>query len=142
MDGGRGRFRLLILLGALAMIGSGFLPWWRTGGDTVSGVELPAHQGIGLEGPGLVIYGAAIVVRVLLDVGYMRGRWGFFLDAPWVYLLLGLIGGVALTYRGWQLWSVGYLPLPQQSPGLALATVGVALVLYGAGTGFGVPKRY
>jgi hypothetical protein len=142
MDGGRGRFRLLILLGALAMIGSGFLPWWRTGGDTVSGVELPAHQGIGLEGPGLVIYGAAIVVLVLLDIGYMRGRWGFFLDAPWVYLLLGLIGGVALTYRGWQLWSVGYLPLPQQSPGLALATVGVALVLYGAGTGFGVPKRY
>ena len=142
MDGGRGRFRLLILLGALAMIGSGFLPWWRTGGDTVSGVELPAHQGIGLEGPGLVIYGAAIVVLVLLDVGYMRGRWGFFLDAPWVYLLLGLVGGVALTYRGWQLWSVGYLPLPQQSPGLALATVGVALVLYGAGTGFGVPKRY
>ena len=142
MDGGRGRFRLLILLGALAMIGSGFLPWWRTGGDTVSGVELPAHQGNGLEGPGLVIYGAAIVVLVLLDVGYMRGRWGFFLDAPWVYLLLGLIGGVALTYRGWQLWSVGYLPLPQQSPGLALATVGVALVLYGAGTGFGVPKRY
>lgn len=142
MDGGRGRFRLLILLGALAMIGSGFLPWWRTGGDTVSGVELPAHQGIGLEGPGLVIFGAAIVVLVLLDVGYMRGRWGFFLDAPWVYLVLGLIGGVALTYRGWQLWSVGYLPLPQQSPGLALATVGVALVLYGAGTGFGVPKRY
>ena len=142
MDGGRGRFRLLILLGALAMIGSGFLPWWRTGGDTVSGVELPAHQGIGLEGPGLVIFGAAIVVLVLLDVGYMRGRWGFFLDAPWVYLLLGLIGGVALTYRGCQLWSVGYLPLPQQSPGLALATVGVALVLYGAGTGFGVPKRY
>ena len=142
MDGGRGRFRLLILLGALAMIGSGFLPWWRTGGDTVSGVELPAHQGIGLEGPGLVIYGAAIVVLVLLDVGYMRGRWGFFLDAPWAYLLLGLIGGVALTYRGWQLWSVGYLPLPQQSPGLALATVGVALVLYGAGTGFGVPRRY
>jgi hypothetical protein len=142
MDGGSGRFRLLILLGALAMIGSGFLPWWRTGGETVSGVELPAHQGIGLEGPGLVIYGAAILALVLLDVGYMRGRWGFVLDAPWVYLLLGVVGGVALAYRGWQLWSVGYVPLPQQSPGLALATVGVALVLYGAGTGFGVPRRY
>ncbi|HEX5040498.1 MAG TPA: hypothetical protein VFW95_10210 [Candidatus Limnocylindria bacterium] len=142
MDGGARRFRLLILLGALAMIGSGFLPWWRTGGETVSGVELPSSQGIGLEGPGLVIYGAAILVLVLLDVGYMRGRWGFFLDAPWVYLLLGLVGGVALAYRGWQLWSVGYLPLPQQSPGLAVATVGVALVLYGAGTGFGVPRRY
>jgi hypothetical protein len=40
------------------------------------------------------------------------------------------------------LWSVGYLPLPQQSPGLAVAAVGVALVLYGAGAGFGVARRY
>jgi hypothetical protein len=141
MSGG-GRFRFLILLGALAMIGSGFLPWWRSGGDSVSGVQLPAVEGIGLEGPGVVIYGAAIGALALLDLGYMRGRWGFFLDTPWVYLLLGLVGAVALAYRAWELWSVGYLPLPQQSPGLALAAVGVALVLYGAGTGFGVPRRY
>ena len=141
MDGG-GRFRFLILLGALAMIGSGFLPWWRSGGESVSGVQVPASQGIGLEGPGVVIYGAAIGALVLLDLGYMRGRWGFFLDSPWVYLLLGLVGGAALAYRAWELWSVGYLPLPQQSPGLALATAGVALVLYGAGIGFSVPRRY
>jgi hypothetical protein len=142
MDGGGGRFRFLILLGALAMIGSGFLPWWRSGGDSVNGVRLPAVEGIGLEGPGVIIYGAAIGALVLLDIGYMRGRWGFFLDTPWVYLVLGLVGGAALAYRAWELWSVGYLPLPQQSPGLALAAAGVALVLYGAGTGFGVPRRY
>jgi hypothetical protein len=124
------------------MIGSGFLPWWRSGGDTVSGVQVPAVEGIGLEGPGVIIYGAAIAALVLLDIGYMRGRWGFFLDAPWTYLLLGLVGAAAVAYRGWELWSVGYLPLPQQSPGLALAAAGVALVLYGAGTGFGVPRRY
>jgi hypothetical protein len=67
----------------------------------------------------------------------MRGRWGFFLDAPPVYLLLGLIAGGALGVRAWELWSLGYLPLPQQSPGLAVGAVGIALVLYGAGTGFG-----
>ena len=72
----------------------------------------------------------------------MRGRWGFFLDSPWVYLVLGLVGAAILAFRGWELWSVGYLPLPQQSPGLALATAGVALVLYGAGVGFSVPRRY
>ena len=33
MDGGGGRFRILILLGSLAMIASGFLPWWRAGGQ-------------------------------------------------------------------------------------------------------------
>jgi hypothetical protein len=140
MDGGQRRFRFLVLLGCLAMIGSGFLPWWRSGGDTVSGVRVPAQEGIGLAGPGLVIYGVAILALVLLDIGYMRGRWGFALDTPWVYLLLGLVGGAAVAYRGWELWSVGYLPLPQQSPGLALAVVGVALVLYGAGAGFGSPR--
>jgi hypothetical protein len=143
MDGGgSARFRPLILVGALAMIGSGFLPWWRSGGESVSGVRVPAQEGIGLEGPGLVIYGTAILALVLLDIGYMRGRWGFILDAPWVYLGLGLVGAAALLYRGWELWSVGYLPLPQQSPGLAVAAVGVALVLYGAGSGFGVSRRY
>lgn len=143
MEGsGTSRFRLLVLLGSLAMIGSGFLPWWRAGGDSVSGVRVPAQEGIGLEGPGIVIYGVAILALVLLDLGYMRGRWGFFLDSPWVYLLIGVVGGGALAYRAWELWSVGYLPLPQQSPGLAVAAVGVALVLYGAGAGFGAPRRY
>lgn len=142
MDGSGSRFRLLILLGSLAMIGSGFVPWWRSGGDSVSGVAVPAQEGIGLEGPGLIIFGVAILALVLLDIGYMRGRWGFILDAPAVYLVLGLVGAAALLYRGWELWSVGYLPLPQQSPGLALAAAGVVLVLYGAGTGFGAPRRY
>ena len=142
MEGGGRRFRFLILLGALAMIGSGFVPWWRSGGDSVSGVQVPAQQGYGLEGPGVIIYGAAILALVLLDIGYMRGRWGFFLDSPWVYLALGVVGALVIAYRGWELWSVGYLPLPQQSPGLALAAAGVALVLYGAGIGFGVPRRY
>ena len=82
MDGGMRRFRFLILLGALAMIASGFLPWWRAGGDSVSGVLVPAEEGIGLEGPGVIIFGAAILTLVLLDIGYMRGRWGFVLDAP------------------------------------------------------------
>ena len=141
MDGGGRRFRVLVLLGAVAMIGSGFLPWWRSGGDSVSGVLVPAQEGIGLEGPGLVIFGAAVLALVLLDIGYMRGRWGFVLDAPTTYLVIGLVGAAALLVRGWELWSVGYVPLPQQSPGLAVAAVGVALVLYGAGAGFGAPRR-
>jgi hypothetical protein len=135
-----GRFRFLILLGSLLMIASGFLPWWHAGGETVSGVSVPASSGIGLEGPGLVIYGVAVASLLLLDIGYMRGRWGFLLDAPAVYLLLGLVAGGALGLRGWELWSVGYLPLPQQSPGLAVAAVGIAFVLSGAGTGFGARR--
>ena len=135
-DGGPARFRFPILLGSLLMIVAGFLPWWRAGGGTVNGVPVPSSSGIGLEGPGLVIFFAAVLALVLLDIGYMRGRWGFLLDSPWAYLLLGVVAGAALGYRFWELWSVNFLPLPQQSPGLAAAAVGVALVLYGAGVGF------
>jgi hypothetical protein len=134
------RFRIPILLGCLAMIAAGFLPWWRAGGESVSGVRVPAAQGIGLEGPGRVIFGSAIAALVLLDIGYMRGRWGFVLDAPLAYLALGLVSAAALGWRVWELWMFGFLPLPQQSPGIAAAAVGVALVLYGAGVGFTVRR--
>ena len=132
----RRRYRFPILVGSLLMVGAGFLPWWRAGGESVNGVPVPAAQGIGLEGPGMIIFGAALAALVLLDIGYMRGRWGFILDAPWAYLALGIAAAAALGYRVWELWSVGFLPLPQQSPGIAAAAVGVALVLYGAGIGF------
>lgn len=132
-----GRYRFPILLGSLLMVVAGFLTWWQAGGESVDGVPIPASTGFGLEGPGIVIYGAALAALVLLDIGYMRGRWGFVLDAPWVYLVLGLVAAGALGYRIWELWSVGYVPLPQRSPGLASAAVGIGLVLYGAGRGFG-----
>jgi len=131
-----GRFRFPILLGSLLMLAAGFLPWWRAGGETIDGVPVPASTGIGLEGPGIVIYGAAIAALILLDIGYMRGRWGFVLDTPPVYLALGLAAAGALAYRAWELWSVGFLPVPQNSPGIAAAAVGIALLLYGAGRGF------
>lgn len=131
------RFRVPILLGSLLMVGAAFLPWWRAGGELVSGVTLPAAGGSGLDGPGMVIFAAAIVALALLDIGYARGRWGFALDAPGIYLVLGLAAAGALVWRGWELWSVAYLPLPQTSPGLILAVVGVGLFLYGAGTGIG-----
>lgn len=136
------RYRVPILLGSLLMIAAAFLPWWRAGGELVSGVELPASSGIGLEGPGVVIFAAAILSLALLDIGYARGRWGFALDAPGMYLVLGLAAAAALVWRAWELWSVSYLPLPQNSPGLILAIVGVGFFLYGAGTGLGTRRTF
>ena len=84
------------------MVAAGFLTWWQAGGESVEGVPIPASAGIGLEGPGIVVYGAALAALVLLDIGYMRGRWGFVLDGPWVYLALGLVaaGGARLPDLG------------------------------------------
>ena len=141
MPDGTRRFRLLVLLGSLLMIASGFLPWWHSGGDVINGIQLPARTGIGLEGAGLAIYGAALGSLLLRDIGYMRGRWGFVLDAPAAYRTQGLVAAAALLYRVWELWSLDYLPLPQRSPGLAVAAVGIATLLYGAGSGFGA-RRY
>lgn len=142
MGGGGGRFRLLVLVGALAMVVSGFLPWWRTGGEEISGVVLPAAQGIGLEGPGIVIYAAAVLALVVLDIGYMRSRRGFVLDTSVTYIALGVVAALALVYRAWQLWSVGYVPLPQTSPGLAVAAAGIGMLLYGGASGYGAVQRY
>ena len=136
-DAASGRFRFPILLGSLLMAGAGFLTWWQSGGETVRGVPLPLQAGIGLEGPGLVVFGVALLALALLDVGFMRGRWGFALDTAWAYLLLGLVAGAALGYRLWELWSVGFVPLPLRSPGLAAAATGIGLMLYGAGRGLG-----
>ncbi len=144
-DGAPVRFRGLILIGSLLMIVSGFLTWWRAGGEAVSGVALPESSGIGLQGPGLIVYGAAVVALLILNVGYMRGRYGFFLDAPITYLLIALAAAVALAYRGYELVSVGYLPFPDRAPGYAVAAVGVAFVLYGAGSALAAgsaPRRY
>ena len=140
-DSGRPRrYRVPILLGSLLMVAAAFLPWWRAGGDEVGGVALPASSGIGLEGPGIVIFVAAILALAVLDIGYARGRWGFPLDVPGIYLILGLTAAAALAWRGWELWSVAYLPLPQNSPGLIVAIVGVGMFLYGAGTGLGTRR--
>lgn len=129
------RFRPHVLLGALALVGSGFVTWWRTGGEAIGEVVVPDHAGIGLQGAGLVSFAVAVVTLMLLNVGYMRGRWGFALDGPATYLALGMAAGVATIIRGWELWSVGYVPIPQASPGFALAVLGSGLVLYGAGVG-------
>ena len=139
-SGATRRFRVPVLIGAVLMVGAVFLPWWEAGGDLVSGVRLPATSGIGLDGAGLVIFGAAVVALAVMDIGYARGRWGFALDAPAVYLALGLAATAALVWQGWELWSVSYLPLPHQAPGLILAVIGVSLFVYGAGTGFGVRR--
>ena len=141
MQAGARRWRPYVLLGALAMVASGFLPWWRAGGGVVAGIPIPAEEGIGLEGPGLVVYAAAIAALVILDLGYIRGEWGFPLDVPPAYLVLGLAAGAALLYRGWELWTVDYVPTPTSSPGFAAAAVGIALVLYGAGTGLASASR-
>ena len=78
----------------------------------------------------------ALASLVLFDIGYTLGRCGVVLDAPWVYWALGLVAAAALAFRMWEIWSVGLLTLPQRSPGLAAAAVGVGLVLYGAVRGF------
>ena len=88
-----------------------------------------------------------LIVQIMVPAGDDSDGTGSYLDDNITFLQSGApvtatVKTRLLAWRGWELWSVGYLPLPQQSPGLAVAAVGVALVLYGAGAGFGVSRRY
>ena len=104
---------------------------------------MPATSGIGLEGPGIVIFASAILAAlVLLDIGFVRGRWGFVLDAP--ADLSGARPGCGGRARVARLGAVvGVLPAAAAaSPGLILALIGVGLFLYGAGTGLGTRRTF
>ena len=142
MDGAPRRFRLPILLGSLVMIAPASC---RGGGRRRHGLRRrrAGPAGDRARGPGVVIYGAAIAALVLLDIGYMRGRWGFVLDAPWVYLGAG--AGRRRRRSPTASGSCGRSATCRcrsSRRGWRPAAVGVALVLYGAGRGFGVPRRY
>ena len=143
MDGGGGRFRILILLGSLAddrLRLSAVVA--RRRGHGRRGASCLRTRESAWRVPGSSSTPRRSLVLVLLDVGYMRGRWGFFLDAP-----CGLSHPGPGRWRRARLSRLAALVggVPAASAAVARSrprAVGVALVLYGAGTGFGVPKRY
>lgn len=122
-----GRGRLIASAGALLTLVSIWLPWWRVGGTP----GLPERSGIGLSGAGIVILLAAVLLLVLVALPFAAGDRPMPLDRPASFVVVTGGGIVALGFSILQLFESGGLGLPDRSPGLWLAVIGVATMAWG-----------
>ena len=121
---GRGRW-LASIGSALALLGC-LLPWGRT-----SGVGLPAASTSAFDGIGVLVFIAAVAVLALAALPYAAGDQPVALDRPLSFGIAAALGVVGLAVRALQLLALQVLGLPDRSPGLWLAGLGMALVVWG-----------
>ena len=85
--------RTLAAIGALLVLVGGILPWWRLGG----GDGIPALQGNGLEGLGIVVFLVGIATLLLVALPYAVGDRPTAIDRPLAYGILAILGWVGFA---------------------------------------------
>ena len=65
-----GRARTLVAIAAVAVLIGCVLPWWTVGGDG----GLPAQSGNAFDGPGILVFLAAVASLALLTLPYAAER--------------------------------------------------------------------
>jgi len=125
---GLGRGRTLIAIGAILALLSMPLAWRAAGG-----IVLPVSSEWGFSGSGLLLFLVAVLMLVLIVLPYTSRTRRFVLDRPVSYGLLALVGAGGLVAAVADL--VGgeeqYRLSPLDAPGLWLAVVAVALMIWG-----------
>ena len=132
-----GRGRWLAAISAILIVAGCALPWFRAGGAE----GIPALEGNGFYGPGILAFLAALATLALVALPYAVGDRPVAVDRWWVYAAFTAIGalGVALRAVAIAIDSGGFgTMLPDRAPGIWLAglgAVGLAFAtaeLYGA----------
>jgi len=119
-----GRGRLVAAISALIMLAGCVLPWFRAGGED----GIPAIEGNAFEGPGILVFLAALATLALAALPYAAGDRPLAIDRWWAYGAVAAVAAVALVARvaGIAAESGGLLTmLPDRAPGLWLAAAGV-----------------
>ena len=119
-----GRGRWIAALAAILIAVGCVLPWFRAGGAE----GLPALEGNGFYGPGILVFLAALATLALVALPYAMGDRPTAVDRWWVYGLLAGIGALGLLLRGLAIAvdSGGFeTMLPDRAPGIWLAAAGV-----------------
>jgi len=104
------------------------LPWWRVGGTP----GLPIVSGNGLSGAGIVVLLAAVLALVLVVFPYTGPDRPQPLDRPASFVAVTALAVIGLGVSVLQIFDSGGLGLPDRSPGLWLAAVGIAVMGWGA----------
>jgi hypothetical protein len=119
-----GRGRWVATVSAILIVVGCALPWFRAGGAE----GIPALEGNGFFGPGILAFLAALATLALVTLPYAMGDRPVAVDRWWVYAALAVIAGLGLLLRsvGIAVDSGGFgTMLPDRAPGVWLAAAGV-----------------
>ena len=131
-----GRGRLVAGVSAVLILVGSALPWFRAGGSD----GIPPIQGNAFEGPGIIVFLAALATLALVALPYAAGDRPVALDRWWAYAAVAGVAAVALLARVIAIASeAGGLVtmLPDRAPGLWLTAVGVLGLLFAAADMYG-----
>ena len=120
-----GAGRRLAGLAAIVIVAACFLPWWQTSSD----LGLPPRSGNAFDGSGVLVFFVALAIIALLALPYAAGDVPVGLDRPLSFLILTVIGWLALAVRLVDL-AVANLDavFPQRAYGLWIAGLGLILL--------------
>jgi hypothetical protein len=131
-----GRGRLIAGISATLILAGSVLPWFRAGGSD----GIPPIEGNAFEGPGILVFLAALATLALVALPYASGDRPVALDRWWAYAAVAVVAAVALVVRVAAIASeAGGLAamLPDRAPGLWLTAVGVLGLLFAAADMYG-----
>ena len=119
-----GSGRRLAGLASLIIIVACVLPWWQTSGEL--GLQLAGNA---FDGSGVLVFFVALAIIALLALPYAAGDVPVGLDRPLSFLILTVVGWIALAVRLVGLAAANFEAVfPQRAYGLWIAVLGLALL--------------
>jgi len=120
-----GAGRRLAGLAAIVIVAACFLPWWQTSSD----LGLPPRAGNAFDGSGVLVFFVALAIIALLALPYAAGDVPVGLDRPLSFLILTVVGWLALAVRVVDLALANVdAVFPQRAYGLWIAALGLILL--------------
>ena len=120
-----GAGRRLAAFASVLIAAACFLPWWQTSTE----LGLPPRTGNAFDGSGVLVFFAALAIIALLALPYAAGDVPVGLDRPLSFLILTVVGWLALGARVADLALTNLeAVLPQRAYGLWLAALGLIIL--------------
>jgi hypothetical protein len=121
-----GRGRILVAAGAIVTVVGLFPQWW-----SIARTNAEALSGNGLQGPGIIIFLAAMGLLAVIVVPFTTRDGDSAFDRPLAYVALALVAISAYLFRVYEIASFARLALPTEAPGMWITGFGLFLVSWG-----------